>query len=242
MKKILILCLTVLLVGGLGMAVSAQDVSYATSKQPKSVQCEMSAFRKHLVGETRKAVQTGLSQKQTPQAAWHSEALSRPYFVGNSLFVGVQGAAGDDAQFCCKTGVMLPELNQMLTTEGDYDCVFVCMGTNELGGFDRETFLQEYARLIERFDVPVFCVSVPPVNEAKVWARGYAKRVCNTNVQTTNAWIQAFCEDRGYEYLDCVGFFGIDLAGDMTGDGLHLTPDGYEAWYQWLLTEAGIVL
>lgn len=184
------------------------------------------------LGDVRDAVEVALAGA-TPRSEFR-----RPLFVGNSLVEGMRLNSDDGFDFWCEVGISLDELNRTLVVPDDFDCVVVEMGSNELGRWDEASFVVAYEELLSRFDVPRFCLSVPPVNEAR---SRYAPRVNNDNVAEVNVWIRDLCGRTGATFVDCESFFGEELRGEWTGDGLHLRPDVYAAWYEWVLAEVGVL-
>lgn len=164
-------------------------------------------------------------------------AYRRPFFVGNSLVEGLRLNSDDGFDFWCEVGISLKELNARLVIPEDFDCVVVEMGSNELGAYGRDKFVSQYEELLSRFDVPCFCVSIPPVNEGK---SKYAERVCNANVESYNEWVRDVCAETGATFVDASEFFGDSLPSDWTGDGLHLRPGVYASWYEWILESVGV--
>lgn len=161
----------------------------------------------------------------------------KPFFVGNSLIEGMRLNSDDGYPFCCKVGISLKQLNDTLGKPTEYDCAIIEMGSNELGVYDSDEFVNEYIALIQTLDCPCFCLSIPPVNEGK---SKYAARVNNKNVERYNDYIQEVCERTGAEYIDCTPFFGETLDSDWTHDGLHLGPSHYADWYCWVLEQIPI--
>lgn len=160
-----------------------------------------------------------------------------PFFVGNSLVEGMRLNSDDGYPFCCKVGISLKELNDTLKLPDDYDIAIIEMGSNELGLYSEEQFVEEYKTLIQTLSCPCYCLSIPPCNEGK---SRYAPRVNNKNVVEYNEYVQRVCEETGATYIDCSSFFGSTLKKEWTGDGLHLRPSVYAEWYQWTLDQIGI--
>lgn len=155
----------------------------------------------------------------------------RPLFVGNSLVEGMRMNCPDDYPFFCETGIWLQTLNNKLSLPDDFDCAIIEMGSNELGGYSRDRFTDEYRELVSRIGKPCFCLSIPPVCEAK---SRYADRICNANVELYNSYIRDLCEETGAVYVDCSEFFGDVLDPAWTWDGLHLNSPVYLDWYTWV--------
>lgn len=155
-------------------------------------------------------------------------------FLGNSLVSGLESVSTTDTKFVCKVGVSLKELNKTYTPRAaalEKNTVLIEMGSNELGVYTKEEFIAAYIKAVSSFDCTVYCLSIPPVNEAK---SKYAPRVNNVNVKLYNSYIQEVCNEIGATYLDCSEFFGDTLQPSWTGDGLHLKTNIYAQWLDWI--------
>lgn len=160
-----------------------------------------------------------------------------PFFVGNSLMVGLESRCTEGYTFQSKTGISLSALNNQLKLPDNYTMAVIEMGTNELGVYSKEQFKSDYATLIEKLDCLCYCLSIPPVNESK---SNYADRVNNNNVKLYNSYIIEICEETGSIYVDCSEFFGDILCAGWTHDGLHMSGQTYENWYRWVLEKVGL--
>lgn len=177
------------------------------------------------------AARAGSAPDATPAATPEPVRFHKPLFVGNSLVEGMRMNCPDDYPFFCETGIWLQTLNDKLSLPEDFDCAIIEMGSNELGGYSRDKFMDEYRTLISRLGKPCFCLSIPPVCEAK---SRYADRICNANVELYNSYIEELCEETGAIYIDCSEFFGDVLDPAWTWDGLHLSSPAYLDWYTWV--------
>jgi len=223
---------------------SESSISLLTLPAPAlSVQVPQSVFESvaYTSVSRRSEVTQAIEESLTPgEEQFTLTRDSRLLFLGNSLISGIKsnsGRAGRQDSFICKVGISLKEFNSKYPAKAsncDFDAVVVEMGSNELGVYSEEQFLEEYTKLIDYFNCPVFCLSIPPVNEAK---SHYAKRVCNRNVLLYNGFVERVCEETGAVYVDCSEFFGDVLDSAWTGDGLHLKSGVYAQWYVWLLNQ-----
>lgn len=158
--------------------------------------------------------------------------FTNPYFVGNSLMEGLEIVCPDDYGFCTKTGASIPDLSRMIDCPADADCVIIEVGTNEMGFYSQSEFVDMYVDFIESFELPCFCVSIPPCNESK---SKYASWVSNNNISAYNDCILEACRRTGSVFIDCSALFGDSLPDSWTGDGLHLSASVYSAWYDLII-------
>lgn len=169
---------------------------------------------------------------------------ARILFLGNSLVYGLKSVSEDLSRsdsFVCKIGISLTEFNKRYLRQAqglDCDAVVIEMGSNELGVYEKETFVSEYRRLASSFGCPVYCLSIPPVNEGK---SRYGARINNVNVELYNEYVKEVAVAAGARYIDCYDFFGQTLNSTWTGDGLHLKSQVYTNWYTWILEQLGAV-
>lgn len=162
---------------------------------------------------------------------------TKALFVGNSLVEGMRLNSDGTHAFLCETGISLKALNDRLELPENYDLAIIEMGSNELGAYSEEDFKDEYVKLTETLDRPCWCLSIPPVDEAR---SKYAARINNDNVELYNGFVRDVCRETGATYIDCSGFFGDMLDPSWTTDGLHLKGDIYAGWYGWVLRETGL--
>lgn len=153
-------------------------------------------------------------------------------YAGNSLACGLRAVnANPDASFSCKTGISLPSLDGMLPGNRTWDAAVLIMGTNELGLWPEADFKSAYGSVLDKLGPRMACLSVPPVCAEK---SRYGPRTSSANAALYSSWIRDVCEEKGTVFIDCSGFFGNELDPALTGDGLHLTADGYRAWLAWI--------
>lgn len=175
-------------------------------------------------------------------------------FFGNSLMVGLKLYGGLEAgDFIAGTSANVVNVGQMspegtgetrsmldLLCARPYGKIYLHLGINEIG-FDTDYFAQLYGQLIDRIqakqpDAAIIITSLTPVTASKS-AQG--ETFSQTRVLRYNEALHQLAEDKGCYYLDLVSALaGPDgfLPADASTDGVHLTPEMYEVWADWMRT------
>lgn len=126
--------------------------------------------------------------------------------------------------------------------------IFLMIGVNDLGyGISQEATLTNLRAIIDGIlsSYPfstIYLLGILPVNESKSFAKTVGLRT-NQAIQTLNKSYQAMADDYvNVTYLPTYEAFLDDsgqLSEDLTVDGLHLSPKGYECLAEvvqgWLL-------
>jgi lysophospholipase L1-like esterase len=125
-----------------------------------------------------------------------------------------------------------------------FDCcpgtVFLMIGVNDLG--DRrqpEEMAAGFREILERIRERAPGVTVY-VESALPTGGKYAFH--NPNILDYNARLRALADEMGYPYLDLHPLFtdeNGELRSDLTREGLHLTPAGYEIWKREIVRAMG---
>lgn len=172
------------------------------------------------------------SSEQDPEPEPFLARGEKILYAGNSLACGLRAVnANPEASFLCKTGISLPSLDGMLPGSRTWDAAVLVMGTNELGLWSEADFKSAYGSVLDKLGPRTACLSVPPVCQEK---SRYGPRTSSANAALYSSWIKDACEEKGAVFVDCAEFFGDELDPELTGDGLHLTADGYRVWLAWL--------
>lgn len=175
-------------------------------------------------------------------------------FFGNSLMVGLKLYGGLEAgDFIAGTSANVVNVGQM-APEGTgesrsmldalcakpYGKIYLHLGINEIG-FDTDYFAQLYGQLVDRIresqpDAAIVITSLTPVTAAKS-AQG--ETFSQTRVLRYNEALHQLAADKGCYYLDLIpALAGPDgfLPGSASTDGVHLTPEMYQVWADWMRT------
>lgn len=110
--------------------------------------------------------------------------------------------------------------------------VFLMAGINGLQQQSLSDFEYWYAALVDAIqrEVPeaeLYIESILPVT-------GYSDYCDNEKIRDANAILQRMAEERGLTYVDIYGAYAKDgaLPNAMSYDGLHLTEEAYDLWYE----------
>ena len=129
-----------------------------------------------------------------------------------------------------------------LLQEKQYKKIILIYGTNEMG-YDIyylrphfEAFLDRLAEL--QPEAQFWLCTAPPV-DPELAEDGIEDMDIFTveNCLAVNDMIRAIAEERGYGLLDVYGLFADEegvLPREDTGDGIHLTREGYRTWGKWM--------
>lgn len=189
---------------------------------------------------------------------WFADAV----FLGDSrtdglrLYSGIKGAA-----FICHTGLSvftigknacIKDENGAKITAMDalakqqYAKVYLMLGVNELG-YTTTSFLNSYTELVGQIKelqpgAAIYLQTLIPINEPIAYANGTNRAINNEKLKEFNQVITHVAQEEGVFLVDVdVPFWSAEgcLAAENTGDGVHLTRAGYEAWYAYLRTHTG---
>lgn len=188
---------------------------------------------------------------------WFADAV----FVGDSrtdglrLYSGIKGAS-----FICHTGLSVFTIgkNQCITVDGakvtamdalgkqQWAKVYLMLGVNELG-YSTKTFQDTYTKVVEQIKelqpgAAIYLQTLIPINEPIAYKNGTNRAINNEKLKEFNQVIAEIAQAEGVCLVDVdVPFWSEEgcLAAENTGDGVHLTRSGYQAWYAYLRTHTG---
>lgn len=193
-----------------------------------------------------------------------SEAVEDAYFE-DAVFLGDSRTEGFRLYSGLKTGTYLcavgatvesvftkkvwpaggEEKVPLLDALAETECgkVYLMLGINELGWSKKETFHDQYAKVIDRVredhpDAPIILQTIPPVS-ARQDARG--SYVNNERIGVYNQVIRALAEEKDCALVDVAeALDGEDgcLPGELNFDGVHLNQAGCRIWLDYLRTHS----
>ena len=193
-----------------------------------------------------------------------SEAVDDTYFE-DAVFLGDSRTEGFHLYSGLKTGTYLygvgatvesvftkkvwpaggKEQVPLLDALTEIECgkVYLMLGINELGWSRKETFHDQYARVIDRIredhpDAEIVLQTILPVS-AKQDAKG--SYVNNERIGVYNGVIRALAEEKACALVDVTEVLtGEDgcLPKDLNFDGVHLNPAGCRIWLDYLRTHS----
>ena len=163
-------------------------------------------------------------------------------YIGNSLVEGLRLNSGANNPFLAKVGISLEGLKSKhygLLNQYDCETVVIGMGTNELGSYSKEKFINSYMDLVNHIrsinpNSNIICMTIPPVTVNKSNSNNYFN---NNNVEIYNRYIKELCEQNNLIFLDNEPFFGKVLNNSWSGDGIHLKGNIYKDWYEYIVSE-----
>lgn len=133
----------------------------------------------------------------------------------------------------------------LLDALAEMECgkVYLMLGVNELGWSKKETFHDQYAKVIDRIredhpDARIILQTILPVS-AKQDARG--SYVNNERIGVYNQVIRTLAEEKDCALVDVAeALAGEDgcLPKELNFDGVHLNPAGCKIWLEYLRTHS----
>lgn len=191
---------------------------------------------------------------------WFADAV----FLGDSrtdglrLYSGIKGAT-----FICHTGLSVFTIGKNACIKDEsgakitamdalakqqYAKVYLMLGVNELG-YTTTSFLSSYTELVGQIKelqpgAAIYLQTLIPINEPIAYANGTNRAINNEKLKEFNQVITHVAQEEGVFLVDVdVPFWSAEgcLAAENTGDGVHLTRAGYEAWFAYLRTHTGDV-
>lgn len=140
------------------------------------------------------------------------------------------------------TGAEIPITDAVELAKPEY--VVLTIGVNGVSMMDEAAFKTEYTALVERIksvspDTKIICNSIYPVE-----ASYEAKRngINNEVIDRANVWIEQIAESTGNRFTYSASVLKDDdgrlISSYGNGDGLHLSPAGFEQVLSYLRTHA----
>jgi lysophospholipase L1-like esterase len=107
--------------------------------------------------------------------------------------------------------------------------VVISLGTNDaqIGANKAESFSESYKRLVEYLSprtASFVFVGIPPLEMTHDLARGYFDKLAS---EEDDAIIKAIAKTKSVQFADLRSAMHGD---NLTIDGVHLAPNGYEQW------------
>lgn len=186
--------------------------------------------------------------------SWFADVL----FIGDSRTVGLRDYARiGEAQYFCAVGMKVFNIWEVwamdetfpyttldkLLTERQYGKIYIGLGMNDVC-YNAETFGSAYQELVGQIreyqpDAVIVLQSIMAVTE---WKNEMYWYYTMENINGLNGAIAAIADGDRVRFID-VNTWITDEEGflpmELSGDGVHLYYDGYNAWAQWILDTAG---
>ncbi len=156
-------------------------------------------------------------------------------FLGDSLVQGlcVSAVTPDGVNY----GIGGDTVGGLLHRLGHYRSLSRCravvlqVGVNDFSASSNAEIVRDYTRLLEAISLPVVVCGVLPVDERdRPLFAGY-----NTRIRELNHVLQQLCQtNRQRVFIDTTSRL-TNETGQLAspyhvGDGIHLSPDGYQVW------------
>lgn len=210
-----------------------------------------------IVPSMRKSFTLDYSGPDVPEARMaDDEFFSDAAMLGNSLVDGLRLYGGlKEMDFYCATSVTVVSalktadvetasggkvtlLNKLLSKQ--YGKIYIELGINEIG-FDTQTFIDLYGDMADRItaaqpDADVYFISLLPVTKK----RSDSSSTFNmTRINKYNDALRELAAEKHCYYLDVCSAFLDDegyLSEDWDVDGVHLLPNYYSIWEDYVRT------
>ncbi len=188
-------------------------------------------------------------------------AVSEDYFadaamIGDSRIEGFQMFSGlTQGAYMAHTGLMIFEVfdtpikfqgEKMTVPEaldkGTYGKVYISLGVNELGMYDDQGYHDHFAEFVDLVrekqpDATIYIQLLIPVNTQKCKDKGQADYVTNEQIGVYNDLLYQVAQEKEVFLVDPAQAI-VDETGeppyDLTADGVHFQPEGYQLWYDYL--------
>lgn len=210
---------------------------------------------------SKEASQNEPSKEQDPQPEIpdiDSSFFKRTAFLGNSITMGLDAYnIVTEADFYCHEGLTvygvmhdtLPKqkltvIEQLIKNRKKYDKVFLMFGTNETGLYDKSEFIEDYSKIIDTIkkkmpDVKIYIQSILPITAKKSKENKY--NLNNEQINIYNKQLKDLAKEKNVQLLDVASVFknkNGTLPESWTPDGVHLNPDYYYLWADYLIRNA----
>lgn len=201
------------------------------------------------------------SKEQDPQPEIpdiDSSFFKRTAFLGNSITMGLDAyKIITEADFYCHEGLTvygvlhdtLPKqkltvIEQLIKNKEKYDKVFLMFGTNETGLYDKSEFIEDYSKVIDTIkekmpDVKIYIQTILPITAAKSKENKY--NLNNEQINIYNKQLKDLAKEKDVQLLDVASVFknkNGTLPDSWTPDGVHLNPDYYYLWADYIIRNA----
>lgn len=116
--------------------------------------------------------------------------------------------------------------------------LFINIGTNDISAvnYDRGIMLAKYRALLEKIRAAlpgcsIIVMSYYPVNRTEKFSTEWFRARTNQEIDAVNAQLKLMCRDMQLTYIDvtdCLRDENGDLIAELSVDGMHMLPEGYE--------------
>lgn len=118
--------------------------------------------------------------------------------------------------------------------------IYITLGTNALMAMEPADFIDSYYQLVAKIrqtspDTLIYITTIPPTSSAYA---AKEERLSKERIYQANQLIAQMCRE---ENLALINLYDVVqgaegyLREDINSDGIHLTPDGYKMWLNYLI-------
>ena len=118
--------------------------------------------------------------------------------------------------------------------------MYITLGTNALMAMDPAEFIESYYQLVAKIrqtspDTTIYITTIPPTSSAYA---AKEERLSKERIQQANDLIAKMCREENLALINLYDVvMGADgyLNEDINSDGIHMTPEGYKMWLNYLI-------
>ncbi len=118
--------------------------------------------------------------------------------------------------------------------------MYITLGTNALMAMDPEEFIEGYYQLVAKIrqtspDTTIYITTIPPISSAYA---AKEERLSKERIRQANDLIAKMCRE---ENLALINLYDVVMGADgylneeINSDGIHMTPEGYKMWLNYLI-------
>ena len=118
--------------------------------------------------------------------------------------------------------------------------MYITLGTNALMAMDPAEFIESYYQLVAKIrqtspDTTIYITTIPPTSSAYA---AKEERLSKERIQQANDLIAKMCRE---ENLALINLYDVVMGRDgylneeINSDGIHMTPEGYKMWLNYLI-------
>lgn len=118
--------------------------------------------------------------------------------------------------------------------------MYITLGTNALMAMDPAEFIESYYQLVAKIrqtspNTTIYITTIPPTSSAYA---AKEERLSKERIQQANDLIAKMCRE---ENLELINLYDVVMGADgylneeINSDGIHMTPEGYKMWLNYLI-------
>ena len=118
--------------------------------------------------------------------------------------------------------------------------MYITLGTNALMAMDPAEFIESYYQLVAKIrqtspNTTIYITTIPPTSSAYA---AKEERLSKERIQQANDLIAKMCRE---ENLALINLYDVVMGRDgylneeINSDGIHMTPEGYKMWLNYLI-------